>query len=94
MIYVIKLIISWQFFPSVGVPATGPIPHNSVSGPGSLQQQLPGHGTSAGFCNICHKFVSNRTNHKYVHSQVLPKNFVPRLFSVEWVAVCSLYIYL
>ena len=30
----------------------------------------PGHGTSAGFCNICHKFVSNRTNHKYVHSQV------------------------
>ena len=29
------------------------------------------HGTSAGFCNICQKFVSNRTNHKYVHSQVL-----------------------
>ena len=28
------------------------------------------HGTSAGFCNICQKFVSNRTNHKYVHSQV------------------------
>ena len=23
-----------------------------------------------GFCNICHKYVSNRTNHKYVHSQV------------------------
>jgi len=28
------------------------------------------HGTSAGFCNICQKYVSNRTNHKYVHSQV------------------------
>ena len=32
------------------------------------------HGTSAGFCNICQKFVSNRTNHKYVHSQVREKN--------------------
>lgn len=30
----------------------------------------PSHGTSAGFCTICKKFVSNRTNHKYVHSQV------------------------
>jgi len=30
----------------------------------------PSHGTSAGFCNICKKYVSNRTNHKYVHSQV------------------------
>ena len=33
------------------------------------------HGTSAGFCNICQKFVSNRTNHKYVHSQVSSLSF-------------------
>ena len=35
-----------------------------------LPPQPPSHGTSAGFCTICKKFVSNRTNHKYVHSQV------------------------
>ncbi len=52
------------------------------TGPGSGGTKSPGncyegtppsgttHGTSAGFCNICQKFVSNRTNHKYVHSQV------------------------
>ena len=27
-------------------------------------------GTSSGFCDICQKHVSNRTNHKFVHSQV------------------------
>ena len=70
-------------FRSVGVPATGAIPQNSVSGPGGLQQQLPGHGTSAGFCNICHKFVSNRTNHKYVHSQVLTTNISAFLFALR-----------
>ena len=58
-------IIYW-----IGASAPGTYPQNSLSGPANLQQQLPGHGTSAGFCNICHKFVSNRTNHKYVHSQV------------------------
>ena len=57
-------------FLQTGVPVSGALPQNSVSGPGPVQPQLPGHGTSAGFCNICHKFVSNRTNHKYVHSQV------------------------
>lgn len=40
-------------------------PTTTGSGPAS-----PSHGTSAGFCNICKKHVSNRTNHKYVHSQV------------------------
>lgn len=41
----------------------------SGSGPANASSNTT-HGTSAGFCNICQKFVSNRTNHKYVHSQV------------------------
>merc|ERR1719483_1731034 len=27
-------------------------------------------GTSSGFCDICQKHVSNRTNHKFVHSHI------------------------
>ena len=30
----------------------------------------PHPGTSSGFCEICQKHVSNRTNHKFVHSHV------------------------
>ena len=42
--------------------------NGSLTGPPNTSNTT--HGTSAGFCNICQKFVSNRTNHKYVHSQV------------------------
>ena len=44
--------------------------NGSLTGPQNNTSNTT-HGTSAGFCNICQKFVSNRTNHKYVHSQVL-----------------------
>jgi len=27
-------------------------------------------GTSSGYCDICQKHVSNRTNHKFVHSHI------------------------
>ena len=47
-------------------PQVGPLPPTGLP----LPPQPPSHGTSAGFCTICKKFVSNRTNHKYVHSQV------------------------
>ena len=30
----------------------------------------PNPGSSSGFCEICQKHVSNRTNHKFVHSHV------------------------
>ena len=29
-----------------------------------------GNNTSSGYCDICQKQVSNRTNHKFVHSHV------------------------
>ena len=47
-----------------------------------LPPQPPSHGTSAGFCTICKKFVSNRTNHKYVHSQVGGVPFPPLVAGV------------
>ena len=49
----------------MGLSSVPPPPHALP-----LPPQPPSHGTSAGFCTICKKFVSNRTNHKYVHSQV------------------------
>ena len=54
-----------------------------------LPPQPPSHGTSAGFCTICKKFVSNRTNHKYVHSQV--GEGVPLLLvaGVVWIDVLA-----
>ena len=42
---------------------------NATNGSSGANNQQS-HGTSAGYCNICKKYVSNRTNHKYVHSQV------------------------
>ena len=50
----------------MGLPSVPPPPPHALP----LPPQPPSHGTSAGFCTICKKFVSNRTNHKYVHSQV------------------------
>jgi hypothetical protein len=50
-----------------------PVPLSEAAasvGSTSSSAASPSHGTSAGFCAICKKFVSNRTNHKYVHSQV------------------------
>ena len=44
----------------------------------------PSHGTSAGFCNICKKFVSNRTNHKYVHSPVRGVSWFGEFCSLFW----------
>ena len=52
------------------MPMFSNIPMPKGKGDENGKGNPPGHGTSAGFCNICHKFVSNRTNHKYVHSQV------------------------
>ena len=53
-----------------GSPVGGAAAGGAAGDAGKNGGNPPGHGTSAGFCNICHKFVSNRTNHKYVHSQV------------------------
>ena len=50
----------------------------------------PHPGTSSGFCEICQKHVSNRTNHKFVHSHV-------SLFCVEpagvWMFVWNLLLF-
>lgn len=64
--------------PPSAIPASTPTTASSASSPttppSSTDGDNPSHGTSAGFCNICKKHVSNRTNHKYVHSQVRPRD--------------------
>ena len=68
-----------------GVNTTGLLfgtPSQSLGAPPPASNTT--HGTSAGFCNICQKFVSNRTNHKYVHSQVSRVTWVKKVFILQW----------
>lgn len=64
------------------------LPHVQQQPDSQQQQPQQSHGTSAGFCAICKKYVSNRTNHKYVHSQVRMASTVVLMLIILLVRCC------